>query len=193
MKKIFLIISILLFVSGSFSFPQSKNKLIHISLGAKNNFNNNDFHHYWEPGIGFGTEFRFEHAIGELGGGLSIMRFDKKIESAKSFYGVDYYFLYRNSFRLVGNAEIILGFDAGIFEFRFDDDGDLQSSAEKNEREFAIKIMTGLSYAFSDSWKVELTTAYNHIYTKKKIELFYLNLGLIKSFSAPEWLKGFLE
>lgn len=193
MKKIFQIITILLFVSGSFSFPQSKNKLIHISLGAKNNFNNNDFHQYWEPGIGFGTEFRFEHAIGELGGGLSIMRFDKKIESAKSFYGVDYYFLYRNSFRLVGNAEIILGFDAGIFEFRFDDDGDLQSSAEKNEREFAIKIMTGLSYAFSDSWKVELTTAYNHIYTKKKIELFYLNLGLIKSFSAPEWLKDFLE
>jgi len=193
MKKILHIITILLFVSGSLSFSQSDNKLIHISLGAKNNFSKNDFHHYWESGIGFGSEFRFEHAIGELGGGMSIMRFDKKIDSAKSFYGVDYYFLYRNSFRLVGNADLILGFDAGIFEFRFDDDGDLQSSAEKNEREFAIKIMTGLSYAFNDSWKVELTTAYNHIYTKKKIELFYLNLGLVKSFSAPGWLKDFLE
>jgi hypothetical protein len=193
MKKIFHIITILLSVSGSLSFAQSENKLIHISLGAKNNFNKNDFHHYWEAGIGFGSEFRFEHPIGEIGGGLSIMRFDKKIDSAKSFYGVDYYFLYRNTFRLIENAVLILGFDAGIFEFRFDDDGDIQSSAEKIEREFAIKIMTGLSYAFNDSWKVELTTAYNHIYTKKKIELFYLNLGLVKSFSAPEWLKDFLE
>jgi opacity protein-like surface antigen len=193
MKKIFLIIAILLSVSGSLSFAQSENKLIHISIGAKNNFNKNDFHHYWEAGIGFGSEFRFEHAIGEIGGGLSIMRFDKKIDSAKSFYGIDYYFLYRNSFRLIENAVLILGFDAGIFEFRFDDDGDIQSSAEKIEREFTIKIMTGLSYAFNDSWKVELTTAYNHIYTKKKIELFYLNLGLVKSFSVPEWLKDFLE
>ena len=193
MKNIFHIIIAVLFVSCSTSFPQSDSKLIHISLGLNSNFNKNEFHNYWKPETGFGTEFRFEHAIGELGGGLSIMRFDKKIESAKSFYGVDYYFLYRNSFRLVGNADLILGFDAGIFEFRFDDDGDLQSSAEKNEREFAIKIMTGLSFAFNDSWKVELTTTYNHIYTKKKIELFYLNLGLVKSFSAPGWLTDFLE
>jgi hypothetical protein len=50
-----------------------------------------------------------------------------------------------------------------------------------------------MSFSLSESWKAELTTAYNHIYTRKKIELFYLSVGITKTFSAPAWLKELFE
>jgi hypothetical protein len=172
---------------------QAEESFIHISLKLTNNFIENDFHEYWKPKPGLNSEFSFDYSVGELGVGLGFMRFDKNIESTKGFYGLDYYFLYKHLPKLTECLDLILKFNVGIYEFRFDDDGTLQSSAERVEREFAIKIESGLSYEFYNLWKAELTTSYSHIYTNKKIELIYFNLGIVKSFSTPEWLKEFLE
>jgi len=182
---------ILFIISTEFYLPQTVNKNINISLSAINNFNQNEFHEYWEPGFGFGGEFSLDHFIGEIGVGIILFRFDKKIDSTKSFYGVDYYFLYRYPAKLTNKLNIILGFDFGIYEFRFDDDG-IQNPAERTEREFAMKIVSGFRYEFADSWEAEFTLEYNHIYTKKEIELLNLRLGIVKSFSSPAWLSEFL-
>lgn len=193
MIKLNVVILWIVFFSSSLLFSQNENEDLHFSLSVINNFNQNEFHKFWKPGIGIGTGLSFDYLKGELGFGLGLMRFEKKVESTKNFYGVDYYFLYRYLPELFDKLNLIVGFDAGIFEFIFDDDDDLQSSAEKVEREFAIKIITGFAYNISDSWRTELKTSYHHIYTKRKIELFYINLSLVKLFSAPEWIKEFLK
>lgn len=174
-------------------FSQSEERMIHLSVSAGHIFNKNEFHKYWNPSIGVGGEFSFDHSIGKMGAGLSLMRFDKKIISTKSFYGVDYYFLYRRFVNVIHDLNFVLGFDAGIFEFRFDDDNDIRGTAEQVEREFAIKLVSGFSYELGNTWNAEITTSYNHIYTKKKIDLFYIKFGVAKSFSSPEWLKEFLD
>lgn len=184
---------ILMVICSSFLYSQSEERMIHFSLNTIRNFNENEFHEYWKPLQGIGGELSFDHPVGELGAGFTLMRFDKQHFSAKSFYGVDYYFLYRHTTEMIGNLTFIAGFDFGIFEFRFDDDEEIRTEAERVEREFAFKLLSGLSYEFIDAWRAELKASYQHIYTRKKIELFYLNLGITKSFSTPGWLKEFFE
>lgn len=194
MIKLYLLTAfVLITLCSPLLFSQSEARMIHVSVSAGHIFNKNEFHKYWTPSIGVGGEFSFDHSIGKIGAGLSLMRFDKKINSTKSFYGVDYYFLYRSNVNLTHNLYFLIGFDTGIFEFRFDDDNDIRGTAEQVEREFAIKLVSGFSYALGNTWNAEVTTAYNHIYTRKKIELFYIKFGVAISFSSPEWLKEFLD
>ncbi len=103
--------------------------------------------------MGFGGEFRFDHSIGELGIGLSFMRFDKKIDLTKEFDGIDYYILYRRSINLIKSVNFSLGFNAGIFEFSFDDEDDIEEEAERIEREFAINLIIGVSFQFMKSFE----------------------------------------
>lgn len=190
--KFFLIISILLF-SSSRLIAQTTDSLVHLSLNTTYNFNENEFHNFWVPSPGFGIELSFDHPVGEIGAGLNLIRFSKQIHSTKSFYAVDYYFLYRYTFNIFSKFNFISGFNFGIFEFRFDDDDDIKNSAEKIEREFALKLLTGFSYDFADTWKFELTNSYQHIYTKRKIELLFVAASVKKSFSTPIWLKEFFQ
>lgn len=178
----------------SFSvFSQEQSKQIYISISPLKTFSNSDFENYWKSNPGVLTEFRFDHHIGQLGAGLSLMKFSAKDNVTLGFYGVDYYFLYRNQIELITDFNLILGFDFGIFEFRFDDADFIQSSAERNEREFAFKLVSGFNYNISKSWGVELGIGYSKVYTKKNIELFSLRIVLVKSFIAPDWIKDFLE
>lgn len=192
-NKIFLISIILVIIFSSVLFAQNSEKQIHFSLNTNYNFTGNEFRNYWKSNMGFGGEFRFDHPIGELGIGLSFMRFDKKIDLTKEFDGIDYYILYRRSINLIKSVNFSLGFNAGIFEFGFDDDDDIQDEAERIEREFAINLVTGVSFQFMESLNADFKTSYQHIYTKKKIELFYFSFGVTKSFSSPDWLGEFFE
>ena len=192
-NKLFLIFISLVLIFSSDAFAQGSEKRIHFSVNTGYNFTGNDFSNYWKSNLGFGGEFSFDHPIGELGVGLNYMRFNTKIDFAKSFEGLDYYILYRGSINLINSVNFSLGFNAGIFEFRFDDDDDIQGEAERIEREFAINLVTGVSFQFLESLNADFETSYKHIYTKKKIELFFFSFGITKSFSSPDWLREFFE
>lgn len=191
-SKYCIIICILFFVSSKIT-AQTNESHIHFSVNTAYNFNENEFHNFWKPTPGVGFELSFDHTVGELGAGLTVMRFDKQIDLTKSFYAVDYYFLYRYKFNVLSKLNFINGFDFGIFEFRFDDDDDIKHSAERIEREFALKLIAGFSFDIAETWKAEITTSYQHIYTKKKIEFFFIGAAVQKSFLTPSWLKEFFE
>ncbi len=192
-NKIFLISISLVIIFSSVLFAQNSEKQIHFSLNTNYNFTGNGFRNYWKSNMGFGGEFRFDHPIGELGVGLNYMSFDKKIDFAKSFEGLDYYIMYRRSIILIEQVNLYSGFNVGIFEFSFDDEEDIEEEAERIEREFAINLIIGLSFQLIKSFNADLKTSYQHIFTKKKIELFYFSFGITKSFSSPDWLGEFFE
>lgn len=193
MKQCLTTIFFSLFIWYSSADAQTKKELIHLSLQGNYNFIENEFHNYWSSAPGSGIEISFEHQVGEIGAGVRLMRFNKVIDSTKSFFGVDYYFLYRQSFNISNRFDFISGFDVGIFEFRFDHDDDIQTSAERIEREFALKIVGGISYSISETLKAEFATSYQHIYTRKKIEFYFLSAAVTKTFSMPDWMKGFFK
>ena len=111
------------------------------------------------------------------------------------WYGINYYFLFAKNFSVAQNINLILGFDFGIYEFRFLEDEEEGEEVEEAdvEREFAVKLVAGIGYRFTGSWSVELKTAFNHVYTKKEIDLFNLHLDVTKSFPMSDWLSEILE
>jgi len=194
-KKHLACLCILFITFPAFLFPQTQEKEIHLSLGTVYNFNDNKFHEFWNPGLGLELEFSFDHPIGELGAGLTLMKFDNSENASKGFYGINYYFLFAKNFSVAQNINLILGFDFGIYEFRFFEDEEEGEEVEEAdvEREFAVKLVAGIGYRFAGSWSVELKTAFNHVYTKKEIDLFNLHLDVTKSFPMSDWLSEILE
>lgn len=192
-RALFLVIVIFLSVYNFQVMSQSDDKNIYVSIQGAHNFNNNEFHKFWKPGIGLGGSFTFDHKIGKLGIGIELMEFQRRNISSKDFLGIDYHLLYSNTIHLFRFINLHIGAGAGIYEFRFDDDEDIKSEAEKTEREFAIKIISGLSFDISPEWSTGLNLVYTHIYTRRKIELLNISAGIRKSFSTPEWLKEILE
>jgi len=192
-KKYLICLCILINTFSAFLFPQTKNKEVHFSLGAVYNFNDNDFHNFWDPGLGLEFEFSFDHQFGELGAGLTLMKFDNTVNATKGFYGINYYFLFAKNFTITKNINLILGFDFGLYEFRFYDNENPEQEEADVEREFAVKLVAGFGYRFAESWSLELKTAFNHVYTKKEIDLFNLHLDVTKSFPISDWLAEILE
>lgn len=172
---------------------QSSDNDVHISLSIITDINKNEFHNYWESSPGGEFEFKFEHPIGLLGAGFNIMRFDKIVSSSKGFYGLNYYLLYAHQIELKKNISIYGGIRFGIFEYRFDSENIITDKAELNEREFFAALTGEISYEFINSWSLESSIVYSKTFTKKQIDLLYLNFGLKKSFTSPEWLKDILR
>ena len=192
-NKYLICLIILLNTFSASLFSQSTEKEIHISLGTVYNFNENEFHEFWNPRLGLEFEFSFDHQFGELGAGLTLMRFEKTSNATLSFYGINYYFLFAKNFTITKNVSLILGFDFGLYEFRFDEYDDSIIPDVDVEREFAVKLVAGFGYRFAGSWSLEFKTAFNHVYTKKEIDLFNLHLDVTKSFPMSDWLAEILE
>lgn len=181
------------FLFSCISYSQNTDKQIYLSINPLKTFSTGDFENFWNSNVGLLSEFRFDHSVGQLGAGLSLMKFNSKNDLTPGFYGVDYYFLYRNNIELFPDFSLMLGLDIGIYEFRFEDADFYQSSAEKNEREFAVKLVSGFNFKISESWSTELGTGYSFIYTKKRIEMLSFRIGFVKAFTASAWLREFLE
>ncbi len=114
-------------------YPQKSDKQIYLSVSPLKSFSTGDFEDIWNADIGIAGEFRFDHPIGQLGAGLSLMKFNSKNYLTPGFFGLDYYFLYRNQFELFSGLSLITGFDFGIYEFRFEDGDFYESHAEQIE------------------------------------------------------------
>lgn len=193
MNSVILKILLTTFLLMSCLYPQKSDKQIYLSVSPLKSFSTGDFEDIWNADIGIAGEFRFDHPIGQLGAGLSLMKFNSKNYLTPGFFGLDYYFLYRNQFELFSGLSLITGFDFGIYEFRFEDGDFYESHAEQIEREFALKIVSGFNFKIYNSWYAEFGAGYSYIFTKKKIELLSFRIGLAKSFTAPDWLSEFLE
>ncbi len=174
-------------------YPQKSDKQIYLSVSPLKSFSTGDFEDIWNADIGIAGEFRFDHLIGQLGAGLSLMKFNSKNYLTPGFFGLDYYFLYRNQFELFSGLSLITGFDFGIYEFRFEDADLFENPAGQIEREFALKLVSGIDFKIYNTWSAELGLGYSYIYTRKKIELLSFRIGLVKSFTAPAWLSEFFE
>ncbi|MDT3697404.1 MAG: hypothetical protein ROY99_13555 [Ignavibacterium sp.] len=174
-------------------YPQNPDKQIYLSVSPMKALGSSDFENIWSSDIGILGEFRFEHPVGQLGVGLSLMKFDSYNDITLGFYGIDYYFLYRNYFELFSDFSLMAGFDFGIYEFRFEDADLFENPAGQIEREFALKLVSGIDFKIYNTWSAELGLGYSYIYTRKKIELLSFRIGLVKSFTAPAWLSEFFE
>lgn len=76
----------------------------------------------------------------------------------------------------------------------FDESSSLPiSEGEIAEREITIGLSSTISLEIVSTWNINFLTSYQRIYTKERIDLLNLSVGLSKTFDSPDWLKDFLE
>lgn len=175
-------------------YSQEKPISLIFGLRIENKINHNTFDYYWEKTPSLGVNFKVEENIGTFGFGFNVGKFDKKIPYTKSFFGIDYFLLYKKNFELITNYFLTSEINLGLFEFRFVDlDLNYQNDAGEVEREFFIKYLLGLSYLFYKNWQLEILASFQKIYTNKRIDFFSINVGINYRFDSPSWLKEFFN
>ena len=61
------------------------------------------------------------------------------------------------------------------------------------ESELGTTLETGLSYAFTPNWSVDVLGRYLLVFTHERLKYALLALGARRSFRTPRWLKSFLR
>lgn len=193
-KKVTLILILVLLYGLSFNYPQEKSTALNLGLRFINKTNTNTVDNFWSKSPAIGLNFSVEEDIGVFGFGFNLAKFNKKILSTPSFYGVDYYFLYNNQVGLLSGFYLEAEINLGLFEFRFTeiDLGSINDAGE-TEREFFIKYLLGFSYSISENWHLEIFSSFQKIYTKKTIDFINIETGLKYKFYSPEWLEEFFH
>jgi len=193
-KKVNSILFLILLSGLSVLSPQEKSTELYLGLNFINNINTNKFDKYWSTSPAFGLNLCAKEDIGEFGFGFNLAKFNKKVSSAENFYGIDYYFMYKNQVKIFDDFYLEAKINLGLFEFRFTDlDLSLTNDAGEVEREFFIKYLLGFSYSIYKNWQAEILTSFQKIYTRKTIDFINLEMGLKYKFNSPDWLEEFFN
>ncbi len=190
-----LIPSILLGQGGQNGQNRQKNskpfKTISISVNYLQNSNRNMFHRYWKPANGFdllaGSEFYFGQI--ELGAQISFIRAQNSQQpDYKSIY---MYLGWGLEQKLISKLFLYSGFQLGHYYMNFDENN--ININLKSESEFGFGLKSGLKYFFGNNLFVTVSGRYQIIYTRHRIELSFVSIGLGRSFDTPNWLEEFLN
>jgi len=185
---ILIFLSLVNVADSAIAGPYDKSAL---NISYLHNTNRDLYHRYWKPAHGTDISFKSNFHFGNLEFGAGYARHEglesETVEFSSFFIytGWNYGLPVTDRFSLTGGARV------GSFIMRFDDD--LTSIEGKTEMELGLEFMIGSEIAISD--RIGLNHSFRHriVYTRNKIELTYLAIGLTYNFDSPAWLKGFLK
>ncbi|HEY7750721.1 MAG TPA: hypothetical protein VH917_00395 [Ignavibacteriaceae bacterium] len=178
------------------NYAQEKKAFETFSFGGSyvSNVNEETLHNYWSSGSGFEGYFATPFFIGNFQVGLTYLPFEGKTESYPDFNSYLIYVQWGYRFYLPHNFSLSVDALTGIDQLDFDESAEaIISEGEIAEREIAIGLSSTISFEIVPTWNLNFLTSYQRIYTKERIDLINLSIGLSKSFDSPEWLKDFLE
>lgn len=188
---------IVLFISlSSFLSAQEKESAFEtISPGAcySQNIYSGEFDDFWEPGVSGKLFISTPYHFGILEIGIQFAKFDKDDFSFRKFSSLYYYLGWSYSITLNKILSIRSGIQLGIDEYRFER---LSPDDNKNlltEREFGSALEIKLIGDAFDNTSFFAAVSGRRIFTAKRVDLIYLNFGLIQKFETPDWLKDFLR
>jgi hypothetical protein len=101
------------------------------------------------------------------------------------FLGWDWYV------SLPGSFQGFAGVHCGNCNFLFDDTD--VTDPQKSESEFAAGFSTGGKYSFSENWLLACNLRQTTVFTRRRIHLTHLIVGVEYRFDNPDWLRGLLR
>jgi len=167
--------------------PYDKSSL---NVSYLHNTNRNLYHRYWKPANGFDFSFKTEFYLGSLEFGMGYSDHEG-IDSDMVEY--ESYFVYAGWLQKLNVSErfsLFGGSRVGSYIMSLDDDH--TSIQGRTETELGLEFIVGTEIAISDRFGLEHTLRHRIIYTRHKIRLTFLTIGLTYNFDTPDWLKRFL-
>lgn len=201
-KTLFLF-SVIIIASGSITQAQTTHQAfehLNFSLTIQNNINRNVLHDYWshDPAIQLDIETPFY--AGDFFAGGRFTSFSNRENGLPDYDNIQTHVGWGMKHPIVKGLKI--GANTGLLfsMMRFKNVSDEhQERAEKRfgstspESEIGFIIGANISYSLSDTWSVQLLWNRNVIYTRHKMKLNYVGIGLSRRLITPAWLKGILE
>lgn len=198
MKKTISVISslIFLFISliGNCGYARAENESpfdsLNIGVRGLLNVNRNDFHEFWEPGIGGGGFVATPFYFGDVRTGMDVFSYSSITEEIEEYYDWHFYLGWEKRFSLLSRITWDIGFDPGIHYMMFDNETE---EGLRSESEFGVDVTSGLSYSIGKKWFVDVSVNHQLIFTRKRINLTYVSAGISYSLETPGWLREILE
>ncbi|RKX21430.1 MAG: hypothetical protein DRP35_04310 [Candidatus Zixiibacteriota bacterium] len=191
MFKHFNIIFLLLFIFCSNNINAEPFDSMTVVLNLNSNFNNNDFHNYWEPKTGFEISGRTNFYSGMIELGITYNK-NKSLSIDQPDYNSIYSFVgFGFNYKINNSFSNYIGLRMGDYYMDFDDP-DIHPEL-KSEHEFYLGAITSVQYSLNKRYAFNLSLEHYKIFTYKRIYLWFVSVGVAYSFDSPKWLKEFLQ
>jgi hypothetical protein len=161
-----------------------------LALAAVANVNRTSFHDLWEPSAGGEIAAGTPFYLGAIELGAERMRFDGR-GAAPDYRAWFFYLGWGVPVGLLRTLHWEPGLRIGSYSMRFD--GPEIPDDRRTESELGAEAVSRLVWRFAPAWDLLLTGRYRAVFTEPEIRHAFVAAGVRRSFSAPRWLREFLD
>ena len=155
---------------------------------ALSDVNQATFHELWNPKLGGGLSVATPFYAGDVSLGFWRHGNTAVGDGASDFTSTYFYAAWEITVRLPANLSWRGGGLVGSYRMDLTD-----RERDTSEQELGWGFRTGLSYQLGRHWAVDLHGTYLVVMTSTRIHHHLLGGGISRSFSAPKWLRDFLQ
>ena len=188
---IFLVIPLFSFLSAQ--EKESAFETISLGAGYSHNIYSGKFDDFWEPGFSAKFYITTDYYFGNLELGIQYGVFDKDEFSFRTFSSIYYYLGWTYDFQLTEFLTLNSGLQVGIDEYRFERLFPSDNENLLTEREFGAALEVKFISEIYSETEIFFGVSARRIFTARRIDLLYINVGLAHGFETPAWLKDFLR
>ncbi len=163
---------------------------VSLSLAATANVNRTGFHEFWEPDVGVEVAAAAPFYAGAVELGVERMSFDGA-DAVPDYRGWFVYVGWGTGLNLVRQVRWEPGVRIGSYAMRFS--GADVPEDRRSESELGTEIVSRLAWRFAPAWDLLLAGRYRVVFTEPEIRHAFAVLGARRTFSAPQWLRDFLD
>lgn len=163
---------------------------VSLSLAAAANVNRTGFHEFWEPGVGVEVAAAVPFYTGAVELGVERMSFDGS-DAVPDYRGWFVFAGWGAGLDLARPVRWEPGVRIGSYAMRFS--GADVAEDRRSESELGAEVVSRLAWRFAPAWDLLLAGRYRAVFTEPEIRHAFVALGARRTFSAPQWLRDFLD
>ncbi|MDX1530857.1 MAG: hypothetical protein R3362_04965 [Rhodothermales bacterium] len=149
-----------------------------------------DFDELWEPGPGVVLRGATPFYRGHVFLGATGARHTAQDEALPDYWALHAFGGWAYAFRLPGGVEAAAGLHAGLYNWKFDSDQELSAQWEA---ELATGLDLWASAPVGRGWRLGGGLQTARIYTRERLDLRFVHVGIGRRFAVPPWLRAVLR
>jgi hypothetical protein len=161
-----------------------------IGLQVITSTNRNDFHQFWTSGLGADGYILTPFYQGDFQLGVRFMSFESQQSGLTDYLSTFIYFGWGMAWDLSQRFRGFAGFSVGSDQMFFELE---DRPGSKHESEAGIAVTARLSASLAGRWEVTAGGSYSEIFTRNRIRLVFVSMGISRTFDLPDWLREFLK
>jgi len=150
----------------------------------------NELQTWWEPGTGLELWAQTPFYAGYLKLGARYLYNRGKQQTSPDYTSLYLYLGWNYSLSVTEWVTIFPGAALGGNIMAFDTE---ESAGIRYETEIAAELFARLGIRTYGSWRVNVATGWQTMFTYQPVDSWYFSAGLSRGFCMPDWLRGFLE